>query len=87
MGANNRRLLKDSIIELMQPISMSLILAFSICFLVVGYSISNPNFTLPVNWGLIFCIWVGLFIISLIVSYFPIQKTLKQDPIKALRNE
>ena len=87
MGADNRRLLKDSIIELMQPISMSLILAFSICFLVVGYSISNPNFTLPVNWGLILSIWVGLFIISLIVSYFPIQKTLKQDPIKALRNE
>ena len=87
MGADNFRLLKDSILELMQPISMSLVLAFSICFLIVGYSIFNPNFTLPINWNLVFSIWLGLLMISLVVSYFPIQKTLKQDPIKALRNE
>jgi predicted permease len=87
LGADNLKLLKESIIELMQPITMSLVLAFSIAFLIIGYCMSLPDIALPINWLLTSAIWLGLFIMAIIASFFPISKTLRQDPIKALRNE
>lgn len=87
MGADNYRLLKESLLELMQPISMSLVLAFSTAFLVIGYCMSLPGIDLPINWWLTMTIWLGLLAISVLASFFPINQTLRQDPIKALRNE
>ncbi|KAA1163358.1 ABC transporter permease [Pseudoalteromonas fuliginea] len=87
MGADNRRLLKESLFELMQPITMSLVLAFSTAFLIIGYCMSLPSIDLPINWWLTLTIWLGLFILAIIASFFPISQTLRQDPIKALRNE
>lgn len=87
MGADNLRLLKESLLELMQPITMSLVLAFSLAFLIIGYCFSLPNVTLTINWWLTLSIWLGLLVMALITSFFPINKTLRQDPIKALRNE
>ncbi|MCF7501724.1 ABC transporter permease [Pseudoalteromonas sp. L1] len=87
MGADNLRLLKESLLELMQPITMSLVLAFSLAFLIIGYCFSLPNVTLTINWWLTLSIWLGLLVMALITSFFPISKTLRQDPIKALRNE
>ncbi|MAD02404.1 MAG: peptide ABC transporter permease [Pseudoalteromonas sp.] len=87
MGADNLRLLKESLLELMQPITMSLVLAFSIAFLIIGYCFSLPNVTLTINWWLTLSIWFGLLTMAVITSFFPINKTLRQDPIKALRNE
>ena len=87
MGADNHRLLKESLLELMKPITMSLILAFSLAFLIIGYCISLPNIDLPINWLLMLVIWLGLLVMAVIASFFPINKTLRQDPINALRNE
>lgn len=87
MGADNLRLLKESLLELMQPITMSLVLAFSLAFLIIGYCFSLPNVTLTINWWLTLSIWFGLLTMAVITSFFPINKTLRQDPIKALRNE
>ena len=87
MGADNYRLLKESLLELMQPIIMSLVLAFSLAFLIIGYCISLPGVDLPIDWWLTTIIWLGLLAISVLASFFPISQTLRQDPIKALRNE
>lgn len=87
MGADNYRLLKESLLELMQPITMSLVLAFSLAFLIIGYCMSLPGVDLPVDWWLTTVIWLGLLAVSVLASFFPINQTLRQDPIKALRNE
>jgi len=87
MGADNYRLLKESLLELMQPITMSLVLAFSLAFLIIGYCMSLPEVDLPIDWWLTTVIWLGLLAISVLASFFPINQTLRQDPIKALRNE
>jgi len=87
MGATNQRLLKDSLRELMLPIVTSLIFAFSLCFLGLGYSRSQPELTVEANWLLVTSIVLGFVIISVLASYFPIKKILTGDPIKALRNE
>ncbi len=87
MGANNRRLLKDSLGELMQPIAMSLLFAFSLCFFGLGYSRSQPDFTIEANWLIVSSIVIGFALIALLASYFPVKRILSGDPIKALRNE
>lgn len=87
MGADNSRLLKDSLGELMQPIAMSLFFAFSACFLALGYSRSQPDLTVTVNWLIVSSIVIGFAVIALLASYFPVRRILRGDPIKALRNE
>jgi len=87
MGANNSRLLKDSLNELMLPIAISLFFAFSLSFLGLGYSRSQPELTFDANWLLVASIILGFIAISLLASFFPIQKILTNDPVKALRNE
>jgi putative ABC transport system permease protein len=87
MGANNSRLLKDSLSELMLPIGMSLLFAFSLSFLALGYSRSQPDLTVEANWLLVIGIIAGFAIIAMLASYLPIKKILTGDPIKALRNE
>jgi len=87
MGANNSRLLKDSLGELMLPITISLFFAFSLTFLGLGYSRSQPDITVEANWLLVACIILGFIAISLLASFFPIRKILTNDPVKALRNE
>jgi len=87
MGADNKRLLKDSLIELMQPVIMSLVFSFSFSFMLLGYSKTLPEFTLAPDWLLVAGIFVGFVLVSLLVSFIPVQQTLTKDPIKALRNE
>ncbi len=87
MGANNGRLLKDSLGELMLPIAISLFFAFSLSFLGLGYSRSQPDITVEANWLLVASIVLGFIVISLLASFFPIRKILTNDPVKALRNE
>ncbi|MBL4941332.1 MAG: ABC transporter permease [Colwellia sp.] len=87
MGASNSRLLKDSLGELMLPIVISLFFAFSLSFLGLGYSRSQPDLTVNANWLLVTGIILGFICISLLASYFPVRKILSNDPVKALRNE
>ena len=87
MGANNSRLLKDSLSELMLPIAISLLFAFSLSFLGLGYSRSQPELTVEANWLLVAGILLGFIVISLLASFFPVRKILTNDPVKALRNE
>ncbi len=87
MGANNSRLLKDSLGELMLPITISLFFAFSLSFLGLGYSRSQTDITVEANWLLVASIVLGFITISLLASFFPIRKILTNDPVKALRNE
>jgi len=87
MGADNKRLLKDSLVELMQPVVMSLVFAFSLGFMLLGYSKIVPDITLEPNWLMITAIWFGFAFLSLLVSFIPVRQVLAQDPIKALRNE
>lgn len=87
MGANNSRLLKDSLSELMLPIAISLFFAFSLSFLGLGYSRSQPELTVEANWLLVAGILLGFIVISLLASFFPVRKILTNDPVKALRNE
>lgn len=87
MGASNGRLLKDSLGELMLPIIISLFFAFSLSFLGLGYSRSQPDLIINANWLLVTGIILGFICISLLASYFPIRKILNNDPVKALRNE
>jgi len=87
MGADNKRLLKDSLLELMQPVMMSLVFAFSLSFMLLGYSKIIPDITLDPNWLMIAAIWLGFALLSLLVSFIPVRQVLAQDPIKALRNE
>ncbi len=87
MGADNKRLLKDSLIELMQPVVMSLVFAFSLGFMLLGYSKILPDITLKPNWLMISAIWIGFAFLSLLVSFIPVRQVLAKDPIKALRNE
>jgi len=87
MGADNKRLLKDSLIELMQPVIMSLVFAFSLGFMLLGYSKIVPDITLEPNWLMISAIWLGFAFLSLLVSFIPVRQVLAKDPIKALRNE
>jgi ABC-type antimicrobial peptide transport system permease subunit len=87
MGANNKHLLKESLLELMLPIAMSLLLAFSACFLALGYSRSQPDLNLDVNWLIVGAVLLGFICLSFLASYFPIRKVLNADPIKSLRNE
>ncbi|MCJ8320619.1 MAG: ABC transporter permease [Colwellia sp.] len=87
MGADNKRLLKDSLMELMQPVVMSLVFAFSLGFMLLGYSKIVPEITLEPNWLMISAIWLGFALLSLLVSFIPVRQVLAKDPIKALRNE
>ena len=87
MGANNNRLLKDSLLELMQPVLMGLFFAFSLNFLLIGYGLSQPNIDFIPNWGLIAAIWFSFALLALLVSFFPVRTILLGDPIKALRND
>jgi putative ABC transport system permease protein len=87
MGASNNRLLKDSLGELMLPITISLFFAFSLSFLGLGYSRSQPDLTIDANWLLVASITIGFMIISFLASFFPVRNILTKDPIKALRNE
>lgn len=87
MGASNERLLKDSLIELMQPVLMSLVFAFSFSFMLIGYSKTQPDLTFSPNWFVIATIMFGFGLVSLLVSFFPVRNILSNDPIKALHNE
>jgi len=87
MGADSSRLLKDSLIELMQPVLMSLLFAFSVSFMLLGYGKSLPEFNFEPDWVIVIGLLFGFFLLSLLVSFIPIRDILAQDPIKALRNE
>jgi len=87
MGADNRRLLGESLSELMQPVLMGLFFAFSLSFFCISYGNTRPELHFSPNWPLIFAIWLGFCALSLLVSFFPVRKVLLSDPIKALRNE
>ncbi|SFC48451.1 ABC transporter permease [Pseudoalteromonas denitrificans] len=87
MGACHKRLLKEGLTELMKPIAMSIFFSFSLIFMSIGYSKTLPDLNVNPEWFLIAAILISFCILSLLVSYFPIQKILAKDPIKALRNE
>jgi len=87
MGADNQRLLKDSLIELMQPVLMSLLFAFSIGFMLLGYSKTLPEISIKPDWIIVTGIVLGFALLSLLVSFIPVRQILAHDPIKALRNE
>lgn len=87
MGADNRRLLKDSLIELMQPVIMSLFFAFSLSFLLLGYSKTIPDIILEPDWFLVTGLFTGFALLALVVSFVPVRQILAKDPIQALRNE
>lgn len=87
MGADNNRLLKDSLIELMQPVLMSLLFAFSLSFMLLGYSKSMPDVSIKPDWMIVTSIVLGFALLSLLVSFIPVRQILAKDPITALRNE
>jgi len=87
MGADNKRLLKDSLIELMQPVLMSLLFAFSLSFMLLGYSKTLPDITFNPDWIIVISILLGFALLSLLVSFIPVRQILAKDPIQALRNE
>jgi len=66
---------------------MSLVFAFSLGFMLLGYSKIVPDITLEPNWLMISAIWLGFAFLSLLVSFIPVRQVLAKDPIKALRNE
>lgn len=87
MGANVKRLFKESFSELMLPVLFSLWVAFSFSFMFIGYSRTQPNLDFSVNWSLFAAIITGFILLVTVVAYFPIRQVLNGDPIKALRNE
>jgi ABC-type antimicrobial peptide transport system permease subunit len=87
MGADNSRLLKDSLIELMQPVLMSLFFAFSLSFMLLGYSRALPDISFTPDWFIVVTLTLGFTLLSLLVSFMPVSKILANDPITALRNE
>ena len=87
MGADNSRLLKDSLIELMQPVLMSLLFAFSLSFMLLGYSRTVPDISFTPDWFIVVTLTLGFALLSLLVSFIPVSKILANDPITALRNE
>jgi len=87
MGADNKRLLKDSLSELMKPVLMSLLFAFSMGFMLLGYSKTLPEVSIKPDWIIVAGIVLGFALLSLLVSFIPVRQILAHDPIKALRNE
>jgi len=87
MGADNARLLKDSLVELMQPVLMSLLFAFSLSFMLLGYSKTLPDIVFTPDWFIVATLTIGFALLSLLVSFVPVSKILANDPISALRNE
>jgi ABC-type antimicrobial peptide transport system permease subunit len=87
MGADNKRLLKDSLTELMKPVLMSLFFAFSMSFMLLGYSKTLPEISVKPDWIIVGGIVLGFALLSLLVSFIPVRQILAHDPIKALRNE
>ena len=87
MGADNSRLLKDSLIELMQPVLMSLLFAFSLSFMLLGYSRTIPEISFTPDWFIVATLTIGFAMLSLLVSFIPVSQILAKDPIQALRNE
>jgi putative ABC transport system permease protein len=87
MGASNQRLLKDSLIELMQPVLMSLIFSFALSYFLISYFNSESLLKIVPIWSMTASIWLGIFILSFLLSFLPVRHILRKDPIKALRNE
>jgi len=87
MGADNSRLLKDSLVELMQPVLMSLLFAFSLSFMLLGYSKTLPDIAFTPDWFIVATLAIGFALLALLVSFAPVSKILANDPISALRNE
>lgn len=87
MGANNGILLKEGLLEFMQPVLIALLFAFSFCFMLLGYSKRLPEFAFTPDWLVVTNIVLGFVILSLLVSFIPIRRILYQDPIQSLRNE
>ncbi len=87
MGASNRRLLKDSLAELMQPVIMSLVFSFSLSYMLIAYFNSLTLHKVLPNWPMTASIWLGLCLLSFTVSFIPIRYILSKDPIKALRDD
>lgn len=87
MGADNARLLKDSLVELMQPVLMSLLFAFSFSFMLLGYSKTIADISFSPDWFIVATLTLGFAALALLVSFIPVSKILANDPITALRNE
>lgn len=87
LGATNKNLLYSELSDFAVPVAASLLLSFSITFLIIGYSRTIPNLAFHINWLLLSNILIFISLLILFVSYLPINAVLKQNPIKALRNE
>ena len=87
MGASNQRLLKDSLTELMQPVVMSLVFSLSLSYFLMAYFNSQAIQTITPNWPITASIFLGICLLTFLVSFFPVRHILSKDPIKALRDE
>ena len=71
----------------MQPVLMSLLFAFSLSFMLLGYSRTLPEISFTPDWFIVVTLTLGFALLSLLVSFVPVSKILANDPITALRNE
>ncbi|ABZ78830.1 protein of unknown function DUF214 [Shewanella halifaxensis HAW-EB4] len=87
MGASQKLLLRSQLFELAKPMATAALFGFSISYFVIGYSRTQVDWRFALYWPELISSLALLLVFAVIVSFIPIWRILKTDPIKALRNE
>lgn len=86
-GGANRVLLSEEFLSVAKPIAISLIVALSLIYLLANLLLMMPQISLGISWLQIWIVVLAVCVVLALVTVHPIWKTLRHDPIKALRNE
>ncbi|AZZ98842.1 ABC transporter permease [Pseudoalteromonas sp. R3] len=87
LGAHTHKLVAMIVKQSFVPIFTGL--ALSLLFASLGYLLWSRigNGPVDVNWLAVVSSIPVMLLVALIASYLPVQKVVRQDPIRALRNE
>ena len=86
-GSTLKGLFNSQFLLIFQPIIASVVLAASMIFFVAGFSRTQPDFILNLNWYLFFGVIACLITVASFACVLPLKQVIQSNPIKALRNE
>ncbi len=87
LGAHTHKLIAQVLKQSLTPVMIGL--GVSALTVAIGYGILTKISTtaISVSWFAVIVTIPIMLLIALIASYLPVQRVIRQDPIKALRNE
>ena len=87
MGATYKSLIKDQAKLLLPPIGISLALVASLSYFMIGYLRSVMALEFSIYWSAFTLSIVVVLFVSTMAFLIPVWRTLRNDPIRALRDD